>query len=74
VFSDVVMPGRMNGAQLAVEARRLRPDLKVLLTSGYAAYALADDLRGPDAFDVLMKPYRQDDLAGKLRLLIDSGA
>jgi signal transduction histidine kinase len=74
VFSDVVMPGRMNGAQLAVEARRLRPDLKVLLTSGYAACALADDLRLPDTFDVLMKPYRQDDLAGKLRLLIDSGA
>ena len=35
MFSDVVMPGGMNGAQLAVEARKLRPDLKILLTSGY---------------------------------------
>ena len=33
LFSDVVMPGGMNGVQLAVEARRLRPDLRVLLTS-----------------------------------------
>jgi hypothetical protein len=34
LFSDVVMPGGMNGVQLAVEARRIRPELKVLLTSG----------------------------------------
>ena len=37
LFSDVVMPGGMNGAQLAAEARHLRPGLKVLLTSGYVA-------------------------------------
>jgi len=67
LFSDVVMPGRMNGAQLAIEARRLRPDLRVLLTSGYAASALAEEHGLPDTFDVLPKPYRQADLASKLR-------
>ena len=39
MFSDVVMPGGMNGAQLAVEARKLRPDLKILLTSGYVGHS-----------------------------------
>lgn len=67
LFSDVVMPGGMNGAQLAVEARRLRPGLKVLLTSGYTATA-PDDL--PDQMEVLPKPYRRDDLASMLRLVI----
>ena len=42
LFSDVVMPGGMNGMQLAVEAKRLRPFLKVLLTSGYPASAMAE--------------------------------
>lgn len=47
-FSDVIMPGGMNGARLAVEARRLRPGLKVLLTSGYTAEALAKEHVMPD--------------------------
>ena len=40
LLSDVIMPGRINGAQLAVRARHVRPELKVLLTSGYTAAAL----------------------------------
>ncbi|MBV8121872.1 MAG: response regulator, partial [Alphaproteobacteria bacterium] len=40
LFSDVVMPGGINGAQPAANARRVRPDLKVLLTSGHTAAAL----------------------------------
>ena len=43
LFSDVVMPGGMNGVQLAVEAQRICPELKILLTSGYAASALSQD-------------------------------
>jgi CheY-like chemotaxis protein len=39
-FSNVVMPDGMDGAQLAVEARRIAPGLKILLTSGYTAAAL----------------------------------
>jgi signal transduction histidine kinase len=70
LFSDVVMPGGMNGAQLAVEARRMRPELKVLLTSGYTASALTEDHGLSGRLEVLRKPYRRDELASKLRLVI----
>jgi signal transduction histidine kinase len=69
LFSDVVIPGGTDGAQLAVEARRLRPALKVLLTSGYTAAALKEGL--PDDLTVVDKPYRRDELARKLRAVID---
>ena len=71
LFSDVIMPGGMNGAQLAVEARRIRPDLKVLLTSGYTAEALAHEHGLPDDLLVLDKPYRHEDLANKIRLVMN---
>jgi PAS domain S-box-containing protein len=69
LFSDVVMPGGMNGAQLAVEARYLRPELKVLLTSGYVAEQGADHGIGIDV-PVLNKPYRREDLARQLRVVL----
>ncbi|WP_043834562.1 hybrid sensor histidine kinase/response regulator [Muricoccus aerilatus] len=72
MFSDVVMPGGMNGAQLAVEARRLRPELKVLLTSGYVGEPLANKPIADD-MDVLNKPYRRDELAQKLRVVLGRG-
>jgi signal transduction histidine kinase len=71
LFSDVIMPGGMNGAQLAVEARRIRPDLKVLLTSGYTAEALVQEHGLPDGLLVLGKPYRHEDLANKIRLVMN---
>jgi CheY-like chemotaxis protein len=70
LFSDIVMPGGMNGAQLSVEARRIRPSLKVLLTSGYTASALSTDHGVSERVVVLRKPYRRDELASKLRLVI----
>jgi signal transduction histidine kinase/CheY-like chemotaxis protein len=70
LFSDVVMPGGMNGAQLAVEAQRICPEIKVLLTSGYAASALSQEHGMPETLEVLRKPYRREDLAQKLRLVI----
>ena len=60
----------MNGAQLAVEAQHIRPDLKVLLTSGYAASAVAEDHGLPETLEVLPEPYRRDESASKLRLII----
>jgi DNA-binding NtrC family response regulator len=71
LFFDVVMPGGMNGAQLAVEAQRVRSNLKVLLTSGYAASALAQEHGLPEKLEVLRKPFRREELASKLRLVID---
>jgi CheY-like chemotaxis protein len=69
LFSDVVMPGGMNGVQLAVEARRLRRGLKVLLTSGYAASVLkSHDI--PADTEMLAKPYPREELARKIRLVL----
>jgi signal transduction histidine kinase len=68
LFSDVVMPGTMNGVQLAIEARRLRPTIKVLLTSGYTASALTEHgLQGN--MPLLEKPYRLQDLAAPFNAL-----
>ena len=60
LFTDVVMPGGMDGIALAREARALQPGLRILLASGYAQALLgADDLPGA----LLNKPYRKGDLA-----------
>jgi PAS domain S-box-containing protein len=72
MFSDVVMPGGMNGAQLAIQAKTLRPDLKVLLTSGYVGPAVDDELFKREHLPLLTKPYRRDELAEKLRMVLGS--
>ncbi len=71
LFTDLVMPGGMNGAELARRARETRPTLKVLLTSGYAAPALATRMREIEGAAVLSKPYRVADLAREVRAIID---
>lgn len=70
LFSDVVMPGGMNGGELAIEAQHIRPNLKVLLTSGYGASALQEEHGLSDKLEVLQKPYAPDELADKLRMAI----
>ena len=73
LFTDVVMPGGMHGPQLAAEARRLRPELKVLYTSGYPDHSVLR--KGLDAgIEQLSKPYRRHDLAAKLRKVLDAHA
>ncbi len=62
LFSDVVMPKGIRGDELARRARRLRPSLRVLLTSGYAASDFGEG-RWRREFALLTKPYRADDLA-----------
>ena len=71
LFSDVVIPGGADGAQLAFEARRVRPHLKVLLTSGYAAAAISLEHGLPYKLEVVAKPYEREVLAQKLRLAIE---
>jgi DNA-binding NtrC family response regulator len=61
VFSDVMMPGRMNGLDLAREARRRRPELPVLLIFGFADAAIREADR--DNIGVLPKPYDIQTLA-----------
>jgi PAS domain S-box-containing protein len=71
LFSDVVMPGDMDGIELAHEATRLHPKLRVLLTSGFP------DLRGSErrmtspGYRLLNKPYRHDELARSVREVLD---
>ncbi len=64
VFSDVMMPGRMNGVELAQEIRRRRPNLPVLLTSGYAEAACRK--AGAQKIKIIAKPYRIDELRDAL--------
>jgi CheY-like chemotaxis protein len=65
LFSDVVMPHGINGADLASEARSIDKNLKVLLTSGYPGMHGAE--AASEDFPILAKPYRRDDLARMLR-------
>jgi CheY-like chemotaxis protein len=71
LFTDVVMPGGMNGRQLALELRRRWPGLRVLYTSGYAHGRLTIDGEAVPTKYVLGKPYRRADLAAKLREVLD---
>ncbi|RUT31352.1 PAS domain S-box protein [Arsenicitalea aurantiaca] len=74
MFTDLVMPGGMNGRELAEEARRLRPELKVLFSSGYAENALLHQGRLPRGAHLLQKPYRRQALAEKVRAVLDGDA
>jgi signal transduction histidine kinase/ActR/RegA family two-component response regulator len=68
LFSDVMMPGGMNGVELAREAHSRRPDLPILLTSGYSEAAQSD--AAARGVRILPKPYRIDELAAALRLAV----
>jgi CheY-like chemotaxis protein len=72
LFTDIVLPGGMTGLELAVEALRRRPDLKVLYTSGYTESAVTQ--RGglePGAL-LLSKPYRKEELQRMVRLALQA--
>jgi two-component system cell cycle sensor histidine kinase/response regulator CckA len=63
LFSDVVMPGAMDGLDLALLAKRARKDLKILLTSGFPGVRAADPRIADCPFPLLNKPYGHDELA-----------
>lgn len=67
LFSDIMMPG-MNGLELAKQARSFRPELKVLLASGYPLPALKAQDKSIEEFGFISKPYRLSELAKKLRM------
>jgi PAS domain S-box-containing protein len=72
MFTDVIMPGAMNGRQLADEAIKRRPSLKVLFTSGYTESAIVHHGRLDPGVLLLAKPYRKSDLARMLRKVFDT--
>jgi signal transduction histidine kinase len=67
MFTDVVMPGKITCQELMKKARELRPGLPVLLTSGFSEAAVQGGLFPDDGTELLSKPYRRQDLAMKLR-------
>lgn len=70
LFTDVVMPGGMNGPMLAQKARDLWPGLRVLLTSGYPEHELQEGRGWNLGEQLLPKPYRQADLLASLQKLL----
>ncbi len=66
LFTDVIMPG-LNGRQLAEEIFRIKPDLKVLFTSGYTENAIMHHGRLDEGVLLLPKPYRKSDMAAMIR-------
>jgi signal transduction histidine kinase len=71
LFTDLVMPGGMNGHELARAAISERPDLKALFTSGYSDSSLRGDERLREDEHFLSKPYRKQDLARKLEEIFE---
>ncbi|CCE12026.1 putative sensor histidine kinase with a response regulator receiver domain [Bradyrhizobium sp. STM 3843] len=72
LFTDVIMPGGMNGRQLATEALKRRPELKVLYTSGYTENAIVHHGRLDAGVLLLAKPYLTSDLARMIRIALAS--
>ena len=72
LFTDVIMPGGVNGKQLAEEVTRRRPGTRVLFTSGYTETAVVHHGRLDPGGVLLNKPYRKRDLAEKLRQVLDT--
>jgi signal transduction histidine kinase len=72
LFTDVVMPGGVGGRELSEAARALRPELKVLFTSGYTENSIVHNGKLDPGIELLSKPYRREQLAMKLRKILDA--
>ena len=72
LFTDVVMPGGMNGYELARSCAELRPGLPVLLTSGFTSRARPAEADEQPGVAMLNKPYRKEDLARRVREALDA--
>jgi DNA-binding LytR/AlgR family response regulator len=70
VFSDIMMPGGMNGFELARAVRSRRPELPILLTTGYSE---AVSVEGAREFPIVAKPYRAADVAQAIERLFEPG-
>jgi CheY-like chemotaxis protein len=72
LFTDVVLPGSINGRMLANKARQKSPNLPVLYTTGYTRNAIVHQGRLDPDVELLNKPYTQQDLARKVREMLDT--
>jgi CheY-like chemotaxis protein len=73
LFTDMIMPGGMNGRELAEAVLKRRRGVKVLYTSGYTDNAIVHEGHLDPGVALLSKPYRKSDLAQKIREVLASG-
>ena len=71
MFTDLVMPGGMNGMELGGEVLRRRPAMKVLYTSGYSENAVAQDGKFDGSTQLISKPYTKESLGNHIRRVLD---
>jgi CheY-like chemotaxis protein/anti-sigma regulatory factor (Ser/Thr protein kinase) len=71
LFTDVVLPGGMTGAQVAAQARGAKPELKVLFTTGYARNAIVHHGRLDPGVQLITKPFTMENLAARVRDVLD---
>jgi CheY-like chemotaxis protein len=74
LFTDVVLPGGMSGAELARRAITSRSHIKTLFTTGYARNAIVHHGRLDPGVDLLTKPFSYNDLAARVRDILDRDA
>ncbi|MEO0918396.1 MAG: response regulator, partial [Pseudomonadota bacterium] len=74
LFSDLVMPGKLNGYDLAAKVAEHHPGVKVLLTSGYASDVISERMARGTHYEILHKPFRQSELVLRLQALLDDGS
>ncbi|HEX3430462.1 MAG TPA: response regulator [Rhizomicrobium sp.] len=72
LFTDIGLPGGMNGRQLADEVRKRRPDIGTLFTTGYARNAIVHNNRLDPGVELITKPFTQAALSAKLRDMLDA--
>ncbi|SEP18785.1 PAS fold-containing protein [Salinihabitans flavidus] len=67
LLTDIVMPGGVNGVQLAKKAQKMHPDLKILFTSGYSRGSLPKERQVPSDIPMLYKPFRTNELVERVK-------
>ena len=72
LFTDVVLPGGLNGVEVAHYAANIRPGLRILLTTGYRGLSDTGAVQIDEHLPMLRKPYRRPELAKKLEEVLRS--
>jgi two-component system cell cycle sensor histidine kinase/response regulator CckA len=71
LFTDMVLPGGVNGRALASEVRRRLPGIRTLFSSGYSELDTLGVADGEEPLELLPKPYRREQLAERIRAVLD---
>ena len=74
IFTDVVLPGGATGAEIVSQAKSLQPQVKALFTTGYARNAIVHHGRLDQGVHLITKPFTYDELAAKVRDVLDRDA